>query len=573
MIMSKQVHTCTAFCFALVAILATFVFVEGLPILGPDISNCQPVIPIGRSADDAVDCCFPDTIRSIKDFQFNLDLPVRVRRPAHKVDDEFIRKYERAVELMKALPPEDPRSFEMQAKLHCAYCGGAYREFNSTVTMNVHTGWLLLPFHRWFIYFHERILASLICDDSFALPYWAWDVQQENNPPANSIPLYYTNRNSSLYDDHRSILHQPPARVDLGQEHSAHPTTNKDPDVLLEDNSYYMWRAMISQVRTPEAFLGAKVSLGSDPDEIDQGILGLTIHNAAHFWTGDSNNRAGEDMGLLFSGAWDPIFFAHHAQIDRLWLMWKSWGGKDFDDPDFLETEFLFYDENADLVRVNIRDSLSNENFRVRYEQVYPDWVDHTPKSIRDIDPKYAQASILSQLWHQLIAGDTYRNIALALGSFFQQDTNGANIVIAGASRRGAVSLQVSRPEVLRSKFDSSFYDEVLVIRGVVEMPFNVSVLMNIFLELPEADESTPKHCVEFLGSVELIGEGLRVGMDKTIARKFTKVIGIRDALQILGVSREKSLTVTFVPGWFPKHDSTVSFGVTDLKVEMKPTR
>ncbi|CAM6100465.1 unnamed protein product [Calypogeia fissa] len=569
--MSNQVLS--RLCFAVVVVLVTsattVVLVEGLPILGMDLSTCQPVT---RITGDPLECCFVDTNEPIKDFQFNLDLPVRIRRPAHKLDEDLVRKYERAVSLMRALPSEDPRSFEAQARLHCSYTG-AYNQFSVSQKFNTHRGWFFFPFHRWFLYFHERILASLIGDDTFAIPYWAWDVQNENNPAANTIPFYYTDRNASLYHEKRSKIHQPPARVDLGQSSGVRPTTNKDPEMLLQGNYYNMWRDMIGQVPTPETFYGEKWSLGTDPDAVAFANFVTGLHRSVHQWTGD--DPFGEDMGFPYSSGWDPIFYAHHVQIDRLWLMWKSWGGQDFDDPDWLDTEFLFFDENADLVRVNVRDSLDIENFRVRYEQVYPDWLDFTPKSIRDIDPTYAQASTLKRLWRQLVDGVyTYSSIALALGSFFQQDTNGTNIYIGGGRRGAMTRRSVARPEVLRSNYDdSSFYDEVLVIHGVVEKPYDVSVLMKIFLELPGADENTPQHCVEFLGSVEVDAEGLRVGMDKTVVRKFAKVIGIRKALQILDVTRQKFVTLTFVPAWDPKHDADVSVRVTDLKVEMRPTR
>ncbi|CAM6091931.1 unnamed protein product [Calypogeia fissa] len=52
--------------FAVAFISTTLVFVaEGLPIRGPDLTTCQPVIVPARPGADAVDCCFVDTGRPI----------------------------------------------------------------------------------------------------------------------------------------------------------------------------------------------------------------------------------------------------------------------------------------------------------------------------------------------------------------------------------------------------------------------------------------------------------------------------------------------------------------------------
>ncbi|CAM6093369.1 unnamed protein product [Calypogeia fissa] len=570
--MSKRAYIAAYFAVAFISTTLIFV-VEGLP----DLTSCKPVIPPLRT--DEIDCCFVDTSRPIKDFKFNLDLPLRVRRPAHKLDDGFIRKYERAVELMKALPPEDPRSFSAQSKLHCSYCAGAYNEFNSSVMLSVHQGWFVLPFHRWYMYFHERILASLIGDDTFAIPYWAWDVQNDN-PPANIIPPIFTNKNSNLYDELRSKIHQPPHRADLQFWDSIPRGIEKDNPsaILLRDNDYAMWATMKGHVQTPRAFYGGPKSYDWAHTTPGPGEFELGPHTAIHYWTGDLDSGYYEDMGPAFSSARDPIFYAHHSNIDRLWLMWKSWGGLDLDDPAWLDTEFLFYDENADMVRVTVRDSLNFENFRITYEQLEADWLSYTPKSIRDIDPKYVQSSsMLRRFLRQVVTWVKYDHIAMALGSFFQKENSEPNVFLGGTARataRATATARVSRPEVtVRSMEVSSVYDEVLVISGVVEKPCDATFLINMFLELPEADENTPRHCVEFLGAVVVVAEGLPDGTDRIISREFRRTVGIRETLRILDITRQPSVTVTFVPAWDPRYDTEISVRVTDLKMERRRAR
>jgi tyrosinase len=44
------------------------------------------------------------------------------------------------------------------------------------------------------------------------------------------------------------------------------------------------------------------------------------IHDAIHGWVGG-------DMGSIAVSAFDPIFWSHHAMIDRLWYLWQlKWG-------------------------------------------------------------------------------------------------------------------------------------------------------------------------------------------------------------------------------------------------------
>ena len=47
------------------------------------------------------------------------------------------------------------------------------------------------------------------------------------------------------------------------------------------------------------------------------------IHDFVHGWTGGNNGSIGGDMGSLGTAAWDPIFWSHHCNIDRLWYLWQ----------------------------------------------------------------------------------------------------------------------------------------------------------------------------------------------------------------------------------------------------------
>lgn len=52
---------------------------------------------------------------------------------------------------------------------------------------------------------------------------------------------------------------------------------------------------------------------------------------------------------------------------------------QDFTDPDWLDTGFLFYNENAELVRVKIRDCLDTKSLGYVYQDVPTPWLSTRP--------------------------------------------------------------------------------------------------------------------------------------------------------------------------------------------------
>lgn len=155
------------------------------PVQPPDLTQCGPAdFPSGATP---VNCCPP--VNSIIDFKPPpASSPLRVRPAAHLVDTDYVAKYNKAVEIMRNLPADDPRSFAQQANVHCAYCDGAYDQLGFPgLELQIHNSWLFFPFHRYYLYFHERILGKLIGDDTFALPFWNWD-----SPDGMKLPSIYT---------------------------------------------------------------------------------------------------------------------------------------------------------------------------------------------------------------------------------------------------------------------------------------------------------------------------------------------------------------------------------------------
>ncbi|CAA7404101.1 unnamed protein product [Spirodela intermedia] len=485
-----------------------------LPIQAPDLSKCQPT-----GTNSGTNCC-PPYDATIVDYKFTPTGPPRVRPAAHTVDEAYLAKYKKAVKLMRELPPDDPRSFAQQANVHCAYCDGAYDQVGFPgLELQVHNSWLFFPFHRFYLHFHERILGKLIGDESFALPFWNWDA-----PAGMTLPKIYTDPRSSLYDPLRDAAHQPPALVDFDLGDAA-PTAQRQIDLNLS----IMYRQMISSARTTKLFMGQPYRAGGNRNP-GSGSLETSPHGPVHVWVGDPKQPNGENMGIFYSAARDPIFYAHHANVDRMWHLWKKLDPRnvDFTDGDWLESSFLFYDEAARLVRVKVKDCLEPEMLGFTYQNVEVPWLRNraTPRSA----PSAASSSTSSSSKNQ-------RRAKLLKSA---RETASFPLTLSSAA-----SVSVKRPKVSRSPADKDKEEEILVVEGI-EFNGEVCVKFDVYVDETDTADVKPDDS-EFAGS--FVNVPHRKGHNtKMAAVKTTLRLGISDLLEDLKLEDEEELLVTLVP-------------------------
>ena len=330
------------------------VTVQGAPLPAQNLDNCH-------STDH---CCLPPYEGEVKTFELDSTLPMRTRRPAQFADDKYIAKLEKAYELLRALPNSDPRSWINQANLHCMYCYDAISYDNVKYPLEIHNTWFFLPWHRLFLYFHERILAKLLGDDTFALTYWNWDNQTPVEPLGNIMIPYYARMNSSLYDPNRNPCARPPNLVDFNSSGACITTP---PDVLRTQNNRLLYTQIVLGSVTPRLFFGATYHLG-DAGGLGAGTVENNPHNSVHAWTGNNHLPYSADMGTFGTAARDPIFYPHHTNMDRLWTIWKKLPGgnrKDITHRDWLDSKFVFIDENGDRVVAKVSQALGPRTFKV----------------------------------------------------------------------------------------------------------------------------------------------------------------------------------------------------------------
>ncbi|KAL5730194.1 catechol oxidase [Ranunculus cassubicifolius] len=485
----------------------------GAPIAPPDLAKCGPAdLPAGAKP---TNCCPPNDLKIIDFKPPNSSTPMRVRPAAHLVDEAYIEKYSRAIALMKALPDDDPRSFKQQANIHCAYCDGAYDQVGfPDLEIQVHQSWLFFPFHRYYLYFYERILGSLINDPTFSLPFWNWDA-----PGGMRLPSMYANPDSSLYDIRRDALHQPPVMVDLDFDRTDPQISEKEQTNI---NLSIMYRQVVSNGKTNRLFLGSPYRAGDEPSP-GQGSLENVPHGTVHLWTGDRTQPNGEDMGNFYSAGRDPIFFSHHSNVDRMWTIWKGLGGKhkDFTDKDWLDTAFLFYDENKNLVRVKVKDCLDQTNLRYTYQDVEIPWLKNRPT------PRRAKKS-----GGKKKAAPRSLDRGLDIGNGFPKTLDAPFTVL------------VARPrQMKRSTKEKEDEEEVLVIEGI-DIEKDKVVKFDVYIN-DEDDKKPSAASSEFAGSfVNVPHKHGKKGNKMTTCLR----LGLTDLLEDMDAEDDDDVLVTLVP-------------------------
>ncbi|XP_021906253.1 polyphenol oxidase, chloroplastic-like [Carica papaya] len=482
-------------------------FALAAPIQPPDLSK-----PPLNAPDEVPFNCRPPPSRKIIDFKPPSPYArLRVRPAAHLVDKEYIAKYEKAIKLMKALPADDPRNFMQQANVHCAYCDGAYEQVGFPgVELQVHFSWLFFPFHRYYLYFYEKILGKLIGDPTFALPFWNWDT-----PLGMTMPAIFTNPKFPLYDPLRDAKHQPPMLADLDYS-GADPTMSGDE--LIKDNLVIMYRQMVSGAKLPRLFFGKPIRAGDEPNEGKEGgTIERSPHNNLHNWTGDRNQPNGENMGTFYSAGRDPIFFAHHSNVDRMWAIWKNLGGKrkDLIDPDYLNSAFVFYDENSNLVRVKVKDCLETKNLGYVYQDVDLPWLKVKP--------------------------ETRRRTLLKRSERKKETQKG---VFPLSLEKEIVTVKVSRPKKLRSKEEKEEEEEVIVIENI-EFNMNEFVKFDVLVNDDEDELKCRPGNTEFAGSFVHVPHIHRGGRMRSSA---SLTLALTDLLEELGAEDDDNLVVSLVP-------------------------
>ncbi len=266
--------------------------------------------------------------------------PIVLRKSISALSAAELTTLQNAYAALRGLGAGDPRTWILQADMHALYC----QQCNNDNTQ-IHFSWNFFPWHRCYLYYYERILGSLVGDlDNFRLPFWAWE-NARSMPSPYLTPAAAAN---SLWDSLRDAGIQAGGNLPAG-----------DGSQARIDH--------LNNVTTDFASFGGTVFSTGACENNPHGL----IHN-------DVGQPFGQqvDMGNLGFAARDPIFFAHHGNIDKIWSNWNalaSGGGtahKNPTDAAFLNARWSFYDENKNVVSISAADVLDHPtNLRYTYKE------------------------------------------------------------------------------------------------------------------------------------------------------------------------------------------------------------
>jgi hypothetical protein len=192
-----------------------------------------------------------------------------------------------------------------------------------------------LTWHRMYLYYFEQVLQAAAGDPTLRLPFW--DYETNGQIPQAYRDQTYVNSNGQTVANPLFIA-QRQSSLNAG-------TASLDPAVVSTSN------AMSKTTYSP--FNGA--------------IEG-TPHGAVHCATAVQSCPTGY-MGAVPAAGNDPIFYAHHTNIDRLYECWLQVNPATRlpTDPGQLNTTFSFIDGTGTLVSRLVKDMLTTAQLGYTY--------------------------------------------------------------------------------------------------------------------------------------------------------------------------------------------------------------
>jgi tyrosinase len=326
--------------------------------------------------------------------------------------------------------------------------------------------------HRMYLYYFERVLRWAANDPRLTLPYWDY-----TDPAQTALPDAFQDPNSPLYDWRRSeALNEGLATLN--------PQITDIDGPLHTDKNFLKYEG-----------------------DIEGGV-----HGNVHCSVGQTCPIP--LMGLVGVAANDPIFYKHHANIDRMWSCWQH-AHPNEKPGDWQNQQFSFVDEKGALVTRPMKDFLNTKALGYMY--------DNESNCTRTPAPKIAvaQAAQREQAAPAAAKSSTTQPIRL------NPTTTSVDITLQEPKMRQLLAGGAART--------------TLVLRDVSSQ-YDPGALLSVYVARKDAPNKR-----EHVGTINWFGvhdamEGMQHG--GRVSRTFE--FDITKALQALGVSDKRELTVTF---------------------------
>ncbi len=205
-------------------------------------------------------------------------MPLRHRRSITALQPDQLAAFRQAIIAAQAI--SDDRGYQYWAGVHGLplpiYC-------------QHHTP-LFLPWHRAYLYFFERALQDLV--PGVTLPWWDWTADHQGGLPAAYSEVEIDGHANPLY----SSPIQPAAREPQGSDHTIRSPADPQMPPLPDPQA-------IQDLLGVQQFTDFQQQVEN-------------IHDGIHMWVGGT-------MSDIATAAYDPLFWAHHTMIDRVWRLWQ----------------------------------------------------------------------------------------------------------------------------------------------------------------------------------------------------------------------------------------------------------
>jgi hypothetical protein len=189
-----------------------------------------------------------------------------------------------------------------------------------------------LVWHRMYIYHFEKIVRKLSGDSTFSLPYWGY-TDTVNKVQSRTMPAMFRDAGASLFEQARLDSINKGFPITGAMEHKLSLTK------LFANTTYAGFNKNIDAA--PHGAMHNYLGYGNDPK------------GKSMFSPIKQTMDAGGLMQDVTTAAFDPIFWVHHANIDRIWQQWtNSPNGKKVTIEELKSAPWVytFFDENGKKV-------------------------------------------------------------------------------------------------------------------------------------------------------------------------------------------------------------------------------
>ncbi|KAI9202564.1 uncharacterized protein BJ171DRAFT_513436 [Polychytrium aggregatum] len=182
---------------------------------------------------------------------------------------------------------------------------------------SIHGTSLFLPFHRYFIRLFEQHLQAI--DATVFLPYWDWSRASIYQDPQSGLVF-----SSSALGSVTALLNSNTGYcLNIGDgSGSTYQLSNSGDSNCVQrlggtDSSGFYTGRIGGPLTAPNVIDSYTTSASLDSFN--------TYAKVIEYIHGDVHVKCGGDMSHLNTSPKDPLFFFHHANVDRFWSNWQSY--------------------------------------------------------------------------------------------------------------------------------------------------------------------------------------------------------------------------------------------------------